>query len=297
MVYCKILLSLLFLLILTSCSGDQPAQKPPSDKEGVKKEAAVKKDGEDKVLAVVNGSAISRSDLDLAIRKLAGQEAAEGLDETAAKKVLESMVISRAVSQLRQKEMSERDRAEIAREVAVFQEQLLVRQYLAEHGKPQPVTMESIQQYYDAHPELFGAGKIRQYEMITTGRPLQATERDELLGKLKDPEAHDKWQGWVDELVRTGYPVVYRQGRDGDEVLRPALAREITALSVGQVSPLIYVKEIPYLIRITAERNSPARPLSEVTGTIRKALAAQQMKQAIEQAGKEALANAVIEYN
>jgi hypothetical protein len=288
-------MSLVLLLALCSCTGERSGQEQSPTQKAVKKEAAAAPDGEDKVLAVVNGSSITRSDLDLAIRKLAGGEA-EGLDETAARKVLESMVMSRAISQLRQKEMSKQDHAEIAREVAVFQEQLLVRQYLAEHGTPQPVAMESIRQYYDAHPELFSAGKIRQYEMITTGRPLQANERDELLGKLKDPEAHDKWQGWVDELVRTGYPVVYRQGGDGDEVLHPALARAIAALSVGQVSQLIFIQEIPYLVRITDERKIPPKPLSEVTGIIQKSLVAQRLKQAIEQAGKEALAGAAVEY-
>ncbi|EKD34190.1 MAG: hypothetical protein ACD_75C02431G0003 [uncultured bacterium] len=296
MVYCKTLLSLLFLLILSSCSGDRPVQKPPADKEGVKKEAAVKLGGEDVVLAVVNGSKISRSDLDLAIRKLAGEEAAGGLDEKTAKKVLESMVMSRAISQLRQKEMSEQDHAEIAGEVAVFQEQLMVRQYLAKHSTPQLVTMEAIQEYYDAHPELFGSGNSRLYEVITTGRPLQATERDELLGKLKDPATREKWQSWVEELVQAGYPMVYRQGRDGDEVLHPALHQAIAALSVGQVSQLIFIKEIPYLVRVTGERIIPAKPLSEVTETIRKALAPQQLKQAIEEAGKEALAGAVVKY-
>ncbi|MBU0681414.1 MAG: peptidyl-prolyl cis-trans isomerase [Proteobacteria bacterium] len=273
---------LLFLTLLLSSCGD-------ADKEATL-------EGESVVVAVVNGAEISQFDLDLAIRKLVGAEAATMMDEAATKKVLESMVMSRAISQLREKEMNALEKAEIAKEVAVFREQLLVRRYLAKHSPPQPVTMEMVQDYYDGHPELFGAKKIRMYEMITTKRALNANERDELLGKLQDPGKHGKWQDWAKELAAFGYPVTYRQGRDGGEVLHPKLNQVMGSLAPGQSSPLIFVKETPYLIRITSEENIPAQPLAEVTGAIKKALGPKQLKQAVEQVGKEALANAKVEY-
>jgi len=292
----KKLLFLFFLIILSACSSDQPAQQQIADKEPAKKATAANLQGEDTILAVVNGSAISRYDLDLAVRKLAGEEAAAMLDAKATKKVLESLVLSRAISQEQQQEMNGQEHAEIDREVAVFKEQLLVRKYLAKHGKPQPVTMEMVQGYYDAHPELFGAGTVREYEMITTLRPLQDNERDELLGKLKDPQDHERWREWANELSREGYPVAYRQGKESGGVLHPVLAQAIASLSAGQVAKLIFVQETPYLVRVTDERKTPARPLSEVTGTIRKALLPQQLKQVIEQVGREVLAKAAVEY-
>lgn len=296
----RLILTILTLFLLFACDNqvvkedaevtntEQQAEVPSATKTV----PTVKED----ILALVNGSAITQTDLDFAIIKLIGEEAAARMDEKATKKVLDSMVMSRAISQLQQKEMNDDEQAEVEREVEIYKEQLLVRRYLAAHGSPQPVTIKQIQDYYDAHPELFGSKKIKHYEMITTKRPLKGNERDELLSKLRDPEKQPNWLDWSNELGALGYPLTYRQGRDDGKTLHPKLTQALTSLAQGQVSPLILIQETPYLIRITALQEIPARPLSEVTGPIRKKLAPIQVKKTIEEVGKEALDKAVIEY-
>lgn len=294
--YRKLLLSICCALLLCSCSDDDLVDGPPPEKDLVEEQVVDPPIDEEGVVARVNGLAIYRKELERTIAKLVGAEAAAMMDEEATRKVLESMVMSRAISELRLREMTARDYKDMAWEVARFREQWLVREYLAEHGKVAPVTMAMVQQYYDDHPELFGGGPVKLYEMITTRRPLQAHERDELLGRLNDSADRDVWQDWVKELAAAGFPVTYSRGEENDVTLHPVLSRTIGPLAVGEVSQLIFVQETPCLVRVTGERTSPARPLSEVTGEIRKALAPLQMKQAIERVGKEAIANSVIEY-
>ncbi len=289
----KHIIPLLFLLILSSCN-DKPREdetQPTTEKEKI-----VQLKGDNIILAVVNGSVISRYDLDLAIQKLVGAEAAARMDTTASRKVLESMVISRAIGQARDKEMSKLEHAEIIKEVAVYREQFLVRRYLANHGSPNPVTMEQIQDYYDAHLEFFGAKTTKQYEMITTKRPLNAGERDEVLGKFGKLEKHENWRGWADDMETKGYPIAYRQGKGHSEVLHPQLSQALGALSKGEVSQLILVSDTPYFLRIVAEQQVPGQPISEVTGIIKKALVSKQVKQVIEKVGQKVLANAEVEY-
>jgi hypothetical protein len=247
-------------------------------------------------LAVVNGSGISRDDLDFALRKLVGEEAAATLDEKAVRKVLESLVLSKAISQAQEKLMDAGEQEDVAREVAAFREKLLVHRYLESHGSPPPVTMEMVQKYYDDHPHLFKAESIRKYEMITSKRALQPAERDELLEKLDNPAQHQKWAEWVEQLSTMGYPVTYRQGSNTGQLLHAKLASALQGMKRGDISPLLFIEDRPYLIRVTEIHVKPAKPLSEVAGTITKALAPRQVKQAIEQVGKTVLSEADVTY-
>ncbi len=294
------LLAVICCLFLVSCSEGPAEQKKEIKKTVVKEDVtktpvkAVEQAG--KTLVLVGGIPITQTDLDLAIKKLIGEEAAARMDKEATRKVLDSMVMSRAISQLRVAEMSEKENLLLDREVSAYREQLLVRRYLAKHGTPQPVTMTMIQEYYDKHPQLFGAKTIKEYEMLTSSRVLNPGERDEVFSKLNDASNKDDWQQWQKDQAANGHPMSYRHGKDDDDVLHYKIAQVIKTLSVGQESQFMIVKEIPYLIRVTAEKSIPAKPLSEVTGTIKKALAPQQVKQAIEKIGKQALGEVEVEY-
>jgi len=156
--------------------------------------------------------------------------------------------------------------------------------------------MAMIQEYYQKHPELFGAKTIKAYEMLTSKGVPNPGARDELYAKLQEASQKEDWQQWQKDMAATGYLISYRQGKDDSDVLHPKLAQVVKTLSVGQESQFIIIKEIPYLIRVTDEKSIPAKPLSEVTGTIKKALAPRRVKQAIEKVGKEALAKVEVDY-
>ncbi|MFO7607496.1 MAG: peptidylprolyl isomerase [Desulfurivibrionaceae bacterium] len=276
-----LILALMALFILPGCGDKNEEVKLPGDSE---------------VLATVNGSVISRFDLDLSIETMMGREEAEKIDAAGRGKVLESLVMSRAISQARAQVAPADDLAVINRKAAAYREKLLVRQYLAKNAPPQPVTREMIRDYYLNHLDEFGAKKERVYEMISSKRPLKAEERNALLEKLRKPEEKRDWRKWVEELQKQGYPLAYRRGAVVEKILHPQLRKMLESLKKNEPSPLTFIKDICYLVKIVEEKDQPARPLKEVSGQIRKMLVPVQLKKSIEQVSREVLEKAEVEY-
>ncbi len=88
------------------------------------------KPADDPVLARVNGSAITASELNAAVERSFGADAE--LADTRRKGVLESLVLSRAIALAREKELDEAGKRAIERKVAAYREEVLVREYLAQ---------------------------------------------------------------------------------------------------------------------------------------------------------------------
>ena len=284
-------LILLLSAVLMAC-GEKPAG------ESSKKDSSqpVTLEGDNVVLVRVNGSEITRYDLEQTIRSTLGRYSESRLDRAARRKVLESMVASRAIAQAQETELSEKDRSAIDKKVQAYREELLVMQYLSRHAPPQPVTQEMVREYYESHPEQFGRKTIRTYEMITSNRSLKGGERDRLLAVLRDAAQKKEWKGWVTALERQGYPVAFRQGQITEKILHPQLQLLMESLRKGETSNLVFVKGSPYVVRIVKEEKIPPRPLSEVSGQIRKSLVPVQLKKAVKQAAAEVLKTAEVVY-
>jgi len=284
-------LILLLATVLMAC-GEKPAGE--SSKKDTSQ--AVILEGDNVVLARVNGSAITQYDLEQTIRSTLGRYMTSRLDEAGRRKVLESMVASRAIAQAQEADLSEKDRAVIENKMQVYREELLVMQYLALHAPPQPVTQEMVREYYESNPELFGGKTIRTYEMITSNRSLKPRERDRMIEVLKNAAQKKEWKGWAKALQRQGYPVAFRQGQVAEEILHPQLQQFMQTLKKGETSQLVFVKGSPYVVRIVNEEKIAPRPLSEVSGQIRKSLVPFQLKKAVKQAAAEVLKTAEVVY-
>lgn len=253
---------------------------------------------EAEVLATVNGSPVTRSELEQALVRMVGEEAASTLEDQARKKVLESLVMSRAISQAREKELTADEKQHLEREVNAYREQLLTRQYIAAHGTPQPHSTEEVEQYYRDHPERFGAQIVKKYEMVTCKRPLSPAEKDELLQILEQSEQNKQkdWRMWATDLAAQGYPVVYRQGSGDEKLLHIKLSKLLSSLTMEQKPQLLFIREIPYLVRLEAVEKTPPQPFDQVAGRIRKILARQQVRKTVEEVSKEVLAGADVKY-
>lgn len=268
------------IMFLSGCSDKKQSQLP----------------GDSEVLVTVNGSVITRYDLDLSIKSLLGASGIQKLDEAGRKKVLESLVMSRAIAMASEKEAKAEELADLARKSEAYHEQLLVRKYLAKHAPPRPVTQEMVREHYETHPEEFGGKKERTYEMITCKRPLKSEERDALLKKMQNPGDKKDWNKWVQELQKDGFPLAYRRGVVVEGVLHPQLLKMMKSLKKGESSPLTFIKDLSYLVRIVDEKKKTTRPLKEVSGQIRKMLAPVQLKKAVEQVSQEVLQKAEVVY-
>ena len=226
-----------------------------------------------------------------------GRYAAGKLDEAGRKKVLESLVASRAIAQIQLKNLTPEEEAVIDRKVQAYREELLVMRYLAKHAPPQPVTEEMVRKYYESHPERFGGRTIRTYEMVTTSRALKAPERDNLIGVLNKAAENKDWRKWVERLQTQGLPVAFRQGQVSEKVLQVQLRELMRPLKKGESSQLTFIKGNAYLVRIVDETKIAPRPLNEVSAKIRKSLVPLQLKKAVKKASEKALKEAKVSYH
>ncbi len=280
---------------IISCTENQNAEQQtiPAVKTATPK---VVLEGDEVVLVRVAGDPITRYDLDQTIRSTLGASSAGRLDEAGRQKVLASLVASRAIAQAREADLSAEDQAVLDKKVQAYREQLLVKQYLARQAAPQPVTGEMVREYYQAHPERFGARTIRTYEMLAGRRKLKAEERDALLRVLNPAADKKDWQQWVQKLQGQGYPIEYRRGRVAEKILHPRLRQLMRPLKKGEASQLTFIEGTAYTVRIVDEKQIAPRPLNEVSAEIRKALVPVQLKKAVKLASRQVLKTADVVY-
>lgn len=252
--------------------------------------------GDKVVLAQVNSSVITKYDLELAGRTLLSRATLSELDDAGRHKLLESMVQARAIAQKREAELTTTERAELDKQVAAYREELLVKQYLTKHIKPAPVSPELVARYYEQNQTRFGADKVRAYELITSPRELVDAERTPLMAALRDPAQHKDWSAWSAELQKKKLPVVYQRGTTQNGVAQPTLRNLIAQLAVGESSRLTFLDGRPYLVRVTEETTSPAKPLAAVSAEIRKSLFPEQVKHSVQAASELVMKDAHVVY-
>lgn len=252
--------------------------------------------GDDKVLAKVNGSPITRYDLDSTIQRMLGEYQSSLLDKNGRQQALESMTASRAMSQAALKEMPAEDLAVIEKQVSAYKEKLLVSSYLKAHATVQPVTDEMVKEYYAKNPDRFGAKKVRRYDMLFGAQKLQTGSRDQIMHALAKAGQAKDWRQQSEILVKQGYSLQYRQGNMDEKLLNPRLRRLMRSLDVGQSSDVTFIEGKPYIVRIISEEEIPPRPLNEVSAEIRRSLVPVQLKKAVKTVSKELLKSIKVEY-
>ena len=281
------------LLACTESNNTEP-QIPPEPPQPATQKVVL--DGDDIVLARVNGSPITQYELELTIRSTLGPSSAGRLDEAGRQKVLESLVAGRAIARVQEADMTAEEIAAIDKKTRAYREQLFVKQYLAKHVAPQPVTSEMVREYYEAHPERFGAKTIRTYEMLAGRRKLNVRERDALLQVLQTAAEKKDWQQWVKNLQDQDYPIEYRRGRVAEKLLHPRLHQLMQSLRKGEASQLTFIEGTAYTVRIVDEKQIAPRPLNEVSAEIRKALVPVQLKKSVKQASQQVMQTADVVY-
>ena len=297
----SIIMALLFGLIgLLLLACNEKANDPPQQAEARKPQLpaaeAVQLEGDDVVVARVNGSPITQYDLEQTIQSSLGNQTAASLTPEQRRKVLESLVASRAIAQAQEARLSPEELAALEKKTKAYREQLLVKHYLAAETNVAPVTQEMVVDYYERHPERFGARSISIYEMISSRDSLDAALRDRLIKDLEPAAANDDWQQWVKALQEQGYPLLYQKGQVTEKALDLRLRQLMAPLHKGEASNLSFINGKLYLVRITEDRHTAPRPLADVSAEIRKALVPVQLKKAVKQASEQVLAKSEVIY-
>jgi hypothetical protein len=248
-------------------------------------------------LVTVDKTPITRAQLELTIERTLGESAPLYANEEVERKILESLVSSRAMALLAERELDASEREQLALKTQAYREELLVRNYLAAHADPQPVTNEQVADYYNRHQDEFGGGVEKSFEIIASDQDLEGAQRTELITLLSGPQVQGKdWQKLVADWRKAGKPLEYRQSRLKLELLEQPLRSLVEPTAAGSIAPL-YVNGQLLLVRVTAEHQLPGKPLAEVSGAIREKLAPQALKQAVKSLSSEALKTVDVQYS
>ncbi len=248
-------------------------------------------------LVTVDETPITRAQLELTIERTLGESAPLFANEEVERKILESLVSSRAMALLAERELDASEREQLDLKAQAYREELLVRHYLEAHANPEPVTAEQVTDYYNRHQDEFGGGVEKSFEIIASDQELEPAQRTEMITLLSSSQVQGKdWQKLVADWRQAGKPLQYRQSRLKLEMLEQPLRSLVEPTSAGSIAPL-YVDGRLMLVRVTAEQQLPAKPLAEVSGTIREKLAPQALKQVVKNLSGEALKAVDVQYS
>jgi len=278
------------LLLSGFACGETPEEVP-------EEEASVALPGDDVVLAEVNGSTITRYDLERTVAETLDEFAVGRLEPEARRQALESLVSTRAIAQARERELSPEQRAEVDRKVSRYRDQILVGQYLAAHAPPSAVTDEMVREYYEEHADRFGGGTVRRHEVLYATRALADTERNRVLAELREADGQPDWRAFAASLRERQMPMAHQRGdSNAAGVLPTRVRRVLETLPAGRASAVTFVEGRPFVVRVTGETQRPRRPLAEVRREIRAALAPLQIRASVRQVRADVLAEAEVTY-
>ena len=101
------------------------------------------------VVAYVNDETITQADVDFMLQRMLKGQAFAQVDDALRKKILDSLISSRAMKIQMELLLTPEEIEEINRSADAYKEELYVKEYLAKNVVPEPVTLEMVQTYYD----------------------------------------------------------------------------------------------------------------------------------------------------
>lgn len=249
------------------------------------------------VRAWVNQTAITQTQLDYALERITGG-AIVPLDNAVHKKVLDSVVSSRAMSLLAEEGMSAKDKERLELQVQAYREELLTKAYINQHATPEPVTSDMVEQYYFDHLDEFGGKEVKSFEYITSVGALDDDVRKALLQRLenlmRDPKAD--LQKAVASLRQDGYVVKYKAAEMSVELVQEPIKGLLQQTKSSEFSPIFDQTDQIVLLRVNSSKTMDAKALSEVAADIRKKLAPLQLKKSIKDLVERAKQQVEIKY-
>lgn len=258
---------------------------------GKQEESAV-----DPLLARVDGSNVYQSDMDAAWSRTFSDIDALYADDAMEERLLKSLIASRVMARKAEATMSAEQKQALDAVVKAWHEEQLVKRYLAEHVTPQPVSNEMVESYYNKHPEMFGGGERRLYEVLTIQGTTNEETRDKAVALLGKAAEQKEWQEYARENSSAGFIVQYARARADASSGDKALQAKLKTLSAGKTSAMSLAGGEATVLRVNAVETIAPRPLIEVRDDIRRRLAPVNLKAAVKEAMDTALSGADIEY-
>lgn len=247
------------------------------------------------ILAQVNNEVITDEDVQFFINKTFGSNSAAIRNQQIKKNILASLVASKAMKIAMQAELSPDKINQIKLKTQHYEEELFIKAYLEQYAIPEPVTSSMISNYYQEHLEQFGKVNVKTVEILQRKTKLNENERDAILTNLATINATTNWQKYAENKGKY-LSLTYVKTKFSPGLFDKEVAEVIETLNVDEHSKIIFVQEQLYIIRVIAIQTLPAKPLASVSTSIRKKLAALQLKKAVKESTKKVLQQVSVVY-
>lgn len=273
-------------LALTACGQEQ---------EDPNKSVALAQ--QENVLVTVNGEAITDNDLDAAIVRTLGEYASYQLDEKGRAKMLESLVLSKAMSITQKSQMSESEIADIDHIVSAYREEIMTKRYLQDNVTPLPVSNAMVENYYNQHPEQFGGKTIKTFEVIKGLTKNEGAARQKMIDEINRLATTPNWKTISTNFKIGGSQLEYSTGAVSSGVLKSDIDGILQSLSVNQTSDINFINQLPLIVRVVSEKVISPKPLKLVSSDIKKSLAPIQLKKSVKKLSEKILKEVNVQYS
>ena len=247
------------------------------------------------VLVTVNDSPITERELEHAINRTLGESAVLVSDPSVTRKVLDSLVASRAMAMEQELRLSAEQLADIETSVRAYREEVLVRAFITDQAEPEPVTPDMVLDYYQKHPEEFGGSLVKSFEVLTLHKQPEVSERKILIDAFQKLEKTTDWQAYGHQLAERSLPIRYQKLSMQADLLDQPMKALVETTDAGQVSPLNVAGQL-MRVKVLSEHRLPVKPLEAVSADIRQKLAPIQFRKTVKKLSKQALEKASVTY-
>ena len=192
--------------------------------------------------------------------------------------------------------MSAEEKRAFEHRVASWRAEQLVKRWLKANIEPESVSEARVKEYYEKHPQRFGGGERKRYEILQVVSADDPDLRDRAIDLLARARKTDDWARFAREHSSAELPVDLRRGRSGPELENEQLRKRLERLEKGEVSSVSTAGGRVSVVRVTAEEQLAPRPLAEVRADIRRRLAPTQLRSAVKEVMDRAMTDAKVDY-
>ena len=252
------------------------------------------KDNSDTVIAKINDEPVYASDLEALKDRMLANVPKSYIDKAVEKKLLDSLIQSKAMAQLMNKELDDAERMTIDAKVRAFREDLLVRTYVEKHKPSSQISNDQVKKYYADNPQLFGGGFKKSVEYIEAGKVDDRERRVELLTELTNLKDLKQWQPVIEKLKSEGFQMDHKEMTVNEQHLKSPIKEAVMNMD-GDSSPQLLSEFGIFLVRVKDVQKIPPKPLAQVSGDIRKLLQRQAYRKSVEKLSEQVMKQVKVE--
>lgn len=247
------------------------------------------------ILAQVNNEVITDKDVQFFINKTFANNPAAIKNTDIKKKILTSLVVSKAMKVTMQAELSQEKLNDIKIKTQHYQEELFIKEYLQQYATPEPVSSAMVSDYYTKHLDQFGQVAVKTVEILQRKTTLNERDRDIILTNLASINAATNWQDYAEKKGKD-LDLIYIKTKLSPGLFDKKVADVIGKMNVGEDSKITFVQGQPYIVRVIAIQTLPAKSLSSVSAAIRKKLAVLQLQKSVKESTEKVLQQVNVVY-